>query len=128
MQFDDNQPIYVQIDRWISDKILRGEWPEQERIPSVRELGGLLQVNPNTVMRAYDALQNRDVIYNQRGIGYFVGRGAAQAVRTAQRDDFLGEELPRLFERMMLLDVGIDTLTERFNHYLKTHPNHENKQ
>lgn len=127
MKFEDNQPIYLQISHWINDKILRGEWLEDQRIPSVRELGTLLQVNPNTVMRAYELLQVRQVIYNQRGIGYFVGRGAGRIIREEQREEFLKNELPRLFDRMALLDVGLEQLTTLFHHDQKNRT-HENKQ
>ncbi|HCO66219.1 MAG TPA: GntR family transcriptional regulator, partial [Dysgonomonas sp.] len=52
MEFKTNKPIYQQIVDFCFRKILTGEWMEDERIPSVRELGMLLQVNPNTVMTA----------------------------------------------------------------------------
>ena len=43
--FGDNRPIYLQISGWICEKILRGEWVADQRIPSLRELGVLLEVN-----------------------------------------------------------------------------------
>ena len=56
MQFNDNQPIWLQIYDHACRAIVSGRWPERERIPSIRELAVTLQVNPNTVMRAYDKL------------------------------------------------------------------------
>lgn len=41
----------------------------------------MLEVNPNTVMRSYSYLQDRDIIYNQRGIGYFVMEGAYEKMK-----------------------------------------------
>ena len=57
MDFKETQAIYLQIVDLVCDHIVTGKWKAQERIPSVRELGVQLEVNPNTVMRAYDYLQ-----------------------------------------------------------------------
>lgn len=128
MKFDDNQPIYLQIVGWIQEKILRQEWTEQERIPSVRELGAMLEVNPNTVMRSYEKLQAQQVIYNRRGIGYFVGTDAGRIIRAEQRADFMEADLPRLFERMELLGIGIGEIDSQYNQYRLKSVKDENKQ
>jgi DNA-binding transcriptional regulator YhcF (GntR family) len=80
MQFRETVSIYLQIADYICERILLREWKVDERIPSVRELAMQLEVNPNTVMRTYEFLQQQNIIYNQRGIGYFV---AADAIRNA---------------------------------------------
>ena len=49
MQFNDTQPIWLQIYDYACRAILAGRWTEQARIPSVRELAVTLEVNPNTV-------------------------------------------------------------------------------
>ena len=59
MQFKDSQSIYLQIADYVCEKILLGEWKAEERIPSVRELAVQLEVNPNTVMRTFDFLQQQ---------------------------------------------------------------------
>ena len=48
---------------------------EEERILSVREYAATVEVNANTVVRTYDYLQGQEIIYNKRGIGYFVSAG-----------------------------------------------------
>lgn len=77
MQFNDTQPIWLQIYDYACRAILAGRWTEQARIPSVRELAVTLEVNPNTVMRAYDKLETDGVIITRRGMGFFVTEGAA---------------------------------------------------
>jgi GntR family transcriptional regulator len=57
MNFNENQVIYLQIADFVTDKILMDQWRIEEKIPSVRDLAAELQVNPNTVMRAYELLQ-----------------------------------------------------------------------
>lgn len=74
MEFNEHKPIYLQIADNLCDKILSGEWQPEERIPSVRELGIVLGVNPNTIMRTYEHLQSADVIFNKRGVGYYIKR------------------------------------------------------
>ena len=76
-----------------------------------------LQVNPNTVNKGYAYLQDRGVIYNQRGIGYFVGSGGEAVTRTLKREEFVEDELPRVFKTMTLIDMDMDELAgywERF--------------
>ena len=53
MDFKSEKPIYRQIVDYVCDRIASGRWPEQERVPSVRDMAAQLQVNPNTAMRAF---------------------------------------------------------------------------
>ena len=85
MQFNDNMPIYLQIADRICENILSGKWGSDCRIPSVREMGAEYQVNPNTMMRSYDYLQQKNIIYNKRGIGYFVSPGSISLILEDQR-------------------------------------------
>lgn len=114
MDFVETQAIYQQVADHVCEKILRGEWPQDERIPSVRELAMDLQVNPNTVNKAYAYLQERDLIHNQRGIGYFVSGEAADRARHFKRAEFYADELPRVFRTMDLLGIGVDDITGRY--------------
>lgn len=105
MEFSNNKPIYLQIYDAICERILSGSLVADERIPSVREYGADIGVNPNTVMRSYEKLTNDGIIYNRRGIGYFIGENAAEIVLQAQRKEFLEEELPVIIRRMRLLGL-----------------------
>lgn len=105
MEFNQNKPIYLQIADRISERILSGELKEGDRILSVRELGGELGVNPNTAMRSYEKLTADGIIYNQRGIGYFVTEGAKKIALDRMRDEFLQDELPQILRKMELLEI-----------------------
>ena len=78
MEFKDSQAIYLQIADHICEQVLLNKWQPEERIPSVRELAVMLEVNPNTVMRTCELLQQQEIIYNKRGIGYFISNDAAK--------------------------------------------------
>lgn len=106
MEFNGNKSIYLQICDAICEQILSGSLKPDERIPSVREYGAEIGVNPNTVMRSYEKLTNEGIIYNKRGIGYFIDPDAREVVLTAQRKEFIDNELPIILKRMKLL--GID--------------------
>ena len=107
MEFSGNKPIYLQIFDLICERILSGSLQSEARIPSVREYGAEIGVNPNTVMRTYEKLTADGIIFNRRGIGYFVAPDAVGIIREAQRKQFLEEELPLILRKMQLL--GIDT-------------------
>jgi DNA-binding transcriptional regulator YhcF (GntR family) len=108
MLFKENQPIYLQIADLACERILLGQWAANERIPSVRELGVEIQVNPNTVLRSYELLEQRQIITNRRGVGYSVAADAANIIRAMRREQFIAEELPLFFKNLHLLNISID--------------------
>lgn len=113
MQFDDNKPIYIQIADALCDKVLAREYQPEERIPSVREYGAGIGVNPNTVARSYDLLTERGVIYNKRGIGFFICKNAHSAILEAERRRFLAEEWPQTLKRIQLLGLDVKELIDK---------------
>ncbi len=119
MDFKASTPIYLQIADYVSERILLKEWPVDERIPSVRELAVTLEVNPNTVMRTFDFLQQQEIIYNQRGIGYHVSANAIKNVLAYRKQQFIENEMPQIFRNMYLLDIPADDLKTRFEKYVK---------
>ena len=110
MDFNKHKPIYLQIADTICEKILSGELEPGGRILSVRELGVNLGVNPNTVARVYEHLQGLGIIYNRRGIGYFVSDDAKSLIIKQQREEFIQRELPLIIKRMKMLEIPLDVL------------------
>lgn len=110
MEFNTNKSIYLQICDAICEQILKGELRPDERILSVREYGTEIGVNPNTVMRSYEKLTNEGIIYNKRGIGYFICTDARENVLQSQRKEFLENELPDILRRMELLGIPPEML------------------
>jgi GntR family transcriptional regulator len=114
MEFSQPKGIYQQIADQMRDRILAGEWQEGERIPSVRELAVGVGVNPNTVTKSYQALLDREIIENQRGLGYFVAADAKRRIVEELRSEFVREELPRVFRTMRVLGMRLDDLAPYF--------------
>ncbi|MDH6355735.1 GntR family transcriptional regulator [Dysgonomonas sp. PH5-45] len=117
MDFKTNKPIYMQIVDLCFGKILTGEWKDDERIPSVRELGASLQVNPNTAMRAFEYMQAEDVIYIKRGMGYYVQKNARKQIVKLQKEEFFKDVLPEAFRTMLLLNIDINEIVEKYESY-----------
>ncbi len=117
MQFRESQAIYLQIADYVCEKMLLKEWAAGERIPSVRELAVQLEVNPNTVMRTYEYLQQENIIYNQRGIGFFAAQDAVGRVTAYRREVFIEKDLPQFFRSLYLLGMDMEELKPRFEAY-----------
>ena len=114
MEFNQPKGIYQQIADQMRDRILAGEWQEGERIPSVRELAVGVGVNPNTVTKSYQALLDREIIENQRGLGYFVAADAKRRIVEEMKKEFIREELPRVFRTMRVLGMRVQDLEPYF--------------
>ncbi len=119
MEFDQSQPIWMQICELLCNRIAAAEWPEQERIPSVRELGAALGVNPNTVMRAYERLTDEELIFNRRGIGYFVAPEAQARAAATLRRRFEREQLPRIFRSMRRVGLTADEFVTLYRKFME---------
>jgi GntR family transcriptional regulator len=119
MDFREKQAIYLQIADYVCEKILLGQWPPGERIPSVRDLGIELEVNPNTVVRTYDFLQQKCIIFNKRGIGYFAADDANNRITAYRREQFLETELPVFFRTMYLLNIDLKEIEQRYDDFVK---------
>ena len=110
MEFDQPKGIYQQIADQIRERILDGEWSSGERIPSIRDFAVSVGVNPNTVTKSYQSLLDREIIENQRGIGYFVALDARPRILDELKAEFVRDELPRLFKTMSVLGMTLDDL------------------
>ena len=115
MDFKESKPIYMQIVDRICGEILTEVYKAEERIPSVREYAANLEVNANTVVRSYDFLQNKDIIFNKRGIGYFVSDGAAPKILQMRREMFMKEQLNEFFDEIDILKIPIEEIVELYN-------------
>ena len=114
MIFTNDKAIYIQIADRLCDEILSGVYKDDDHIPSVREYSGLLEVNTNTAVKAYEQLAREEIIYNKRGLGYFVTKGAKKQILKARKQEFMKERLPELFRQMDILDITIDDVAEAY--------------
>ena len=118
MEFNETKAIYLQIADRLCDQILAGEYEEMQRVPSVREVAAQLEVNPNTVVRSFDFLQNNKIIFNKRGMGYFVVEGASDVIRAMRTQIFMDNTLPQLFAEMNKIGITIEDIENQYNNFL----------
>jgi len=128
MEFHKKEAIFLQIVEMICEKILTRTWVEGDKVPSIRELAVSIEVNPNTVMRSYAYLQERDIIINKRGVGYFVSEHAYDDTLDLMKSNFIRNDMPIFFKRIRLLDIGFDELKERFIKFEEEKNEDKNKQ
>lgn len=114
MDFKESKPIYMQIVDRICNEILTGFYEEGGRVPSVREYAASVEVNANTAMRSFDFLQANNIIFNRRGIGYFVADGARKQIVAMRREVFMNESLPEFFAEIDRLNISIDEVAEMY--------------
>ncbi len=72
LDLKDARPLYEQIVERFKHLILCGALPEDEKLPSVRNLAMELAINPNTIQKAYGELERQGFIYSVKGRGNFV--------------------------------------------------------
>ena len=108
MNFTNDKAIYIQMADRLMDEILADKYKDDDRIPSVREYAVLLEVNTNTAVKAYDELARANIIYNKRGLGYFVTPGAKKQILKERKRAFMKERLPELFRQMQLLGITLE--------------------
>lgn len=114
MNFENNKAIYEQMADRLCDEIIAGTYKADDRIPSVREYAVMLQVNTNTAVKAYELLSREEIIYNRRGLGYFVSAGAREQIIIARRRTFLTQSLPSVFREMKLLGITIEDIEKEW--------------
>ena len=119
MNFKESKAIYLQIAERICDEVLLGQYRKEERIPSVREYAAVVEVNANTVMRSYDYLQTQGVIYNKRGIGYFVSADARELIFSLRKEYFMKEESDYFFRKLSMLGISAEELADMYRKFIK---------
>ncbi len=112
MNFSNDKPIYLQMADRLMDEIVAGVYLPESRIPSMREYAVNLCVNTNTAMKTYEELAKDNIIYNKRGLGYFVSPGANERIREERRHEFYEQQIPQLTRQMKMLGISVEELTQ----------------
>ena len=100
-----SRPVYLKLRDQIAAAIIEGTYAEGEMLPSVRALAAEQGANPLTVAKAYQQFQNDGLVEVQRGVGMYVVRGAAENLRSREREQFLTKEWPEIRARMERLGI-----------------------
>ena len=112
MDFKSTKGIYLQIVDNLCLQILEGQLQSGDRVASVRDLAAEFEVNHNTVMRAYNNLQESGIFDNKRGIGFFVSDKALDLIQANEKANFFSHDLPDFLLKVKLLQLNSTDLTE----------------
>lgn len=117
--FNSDRAIYLQMADRLCDDILVGTYAEGERIPSVRDYAVSLEVNTNTAFKTFEYMAREEIIFNKRGMGYFVSPGAKDKIHAERRADFKKRVLPDVFRNMDMLGISIEDVAQLYSDYAK---------
>jgi GntR family transcriptional regulator len=104
-EWNDNQPIYRQLRDRVVAMILDGVLKEGDPLPSVRNVAAEDRVNPLTVLKGYQQLVDEELVEKRRGLGMFIKAGARNLLLQGERQKFLNEEWPKIYEMMQRLGL-----------------------
>ena len=130
MKFQSSKAIFIQLAERICDGILQKRFAPGEKLPAIREYAMEVEVNPNTLVRTYNHLQDQGIITMKRGIGYFVNEEATALIIKNRSQFFYQNILPEVFRQMKQLDISIENLTQHYHNdqINKKGKKHENQQ
>ena len=104
-------PIYEQIELGIKELILKGALQGGEKIPSVREMAGILTINPNTISKAYGELEREGIIETLRGKGTYVVDNFKMKV-DENKIQYISEELKKIILEASYNGMNKDSFVE----------------
>jgi DNA-binding transcriptional regulator YhcF (GntR family) len=111
-EWNDNQPIYRQLRDRVVAMILDGVLKEGDPLPSVRNVAAEYRVNPLTVLKGYQELVDEELVEKRRGLGMFVNAGARALLLKGERQKFLAQDWPRIYETIQRLGLSPEELLE----------------
>ncbi len=95
------------------------KWKPEEKDHQYPRPGEQIEISPNTVQRAYDFLQQRNIITHVRGIGLFVDPDAEEHILDFRREQFLENELPETLRNIYLLKIDMQQVIELYEKFVK---------
>lgn len=110
--FNNNEPIFIQIAKWIENRIVDGTYKEEEQIISTTEMSILYKVNPATILKGYNLLIDKQIIYKKRGLGMFVSTGALNLLVDNKKNNLFSKEVNDLIKQAKALKITKEELIE----------------
>jgi GntR family transcriptional regulator len=111
-EWNDSEPIYRQIRDRVVAMILDGVLKEGDTLPSVRNVAAEYRVNPLTVLKGYQQLVDEQLVETKRGRGMFINAGARDVLLRGERQKFVAEQWPRVYETIQRLGLTLEELLE----------------
>ena len=110
VKFSNDKPIFMQLADLIKSEIISGKFKTNDKLPSVREFAFEFQVNPNTVQKALQILEDEGLIITDRTNGKFVAGSSKQL--QSQKNKIIKQEIDLFFEKMKGFGLTIEEIKE----------------
>lgn len=110
VKFSNDKPIFMQLADLIKSEIISGKFKTNDKLPSVREFAFEFQVNPNTVQKALQILEDEGLIITDRTNGKFVAGSSKQL--QSQKSKIIKQEIDLFFEKMKGFGLTIEEIKE----------------
>ena len=121
IEWNDKQPIYLQLREMVVERVLDGSFAEGAPVPSVRQVSADYQINHLTVAKAYQELVEMGLLEKRRGLGMFVVPGARELLNRTEKKKFIETELPAFAQRVQALGIGLDEIARRLREMGEKH-------
>lgn len=115
-EFNASKPIYLQLADRIHRQIISGELKAGEKIPSIRDMGIIYNMNPNTVQRTYSELEREGILETKRGQGTFVSERQDRLVQ--QREKLKHEQIGQFVLIMQEMGYSAAEILSGLEEYL----------
>jgi len=119
-KFADNIPIYLQLKSEVEDAILNGTLKAEESVDSIRSLAAQYSINPLTVSKAIQELDNEGIIYKKRGIGFYVAEDALTKLRRKHMQEYLDIEVKNFVQKAKQLNIELAEVIKLIEQNYKT--------
>lgn len=106
IQFNNREPVYIQVIRYFKEEIARGNLEPGQEIPSRRELANQLKINPNTAQRAYKEMEEEGLIFTEGNMPSRITRD--EHVLNKVRDELIMEAVQTFIQSIRAIDVPLD--------------------
>jgi len=108
LELNNREPIYIQVVTYFKQQIATGLLTAGDEIPSRRELGIMLNINPNTVQKAYKEMEDQNLIMTERNFPSKITKD--EAVLQQVRNDLIKEATTTYVEAMKKISIPIDEI------------------
>lgn len=113
VKFSNDKPIFIQLADLIKSDIISGKFKSNDKLPSVREFAFEFQVNPNTVQKALQILEDEGLIVTDRTNGKFVA--SSSKLLENQKNKIIKQEVDLFFEKMQSFGLSIKEIKQIIN-------------
>jgi GntR family transcriptional regulator len=110
LNYRDSRPIYEQVKDGLRKLVVTGAIAPGDKLPSVRQMASQLAINPNTIQRAYEALEQEGYVYSVPGKGSFA---APRTEMDGRRKEELLQQLDMIAEELRYLGVTAEEIAAR---------------